>query len=238
MEDRFAANAPTDPVELTERVQELLQRKGFYDGPIDGIDGPETLSALKTYQESNGLPSTNGVNAQAYGQLSVWEINRRQKPSEQVAEASINGESNSTSSSTASSVEEQEAARRAELSNNHEVVNFQTACPDLFIPDIYEKRHQNIIPVYAMAVLNNSSTRYSVQYDMAYVKATEAVPTMNVFGTTLDGRDDYSETLVETKSFTVRPGALTEFLLIEKSQRGGSQISEVTAIDVFSCSSP
>jgi peptidoglycan hydrolase-like protein with peptidoglycan-binding domain len=61
--------APTDQVELTSEVQRLLQEKGFDPGPVDGMGGAKTLSALEAFQKSRGLPSTNGVNARAYGQL-------------------------------------------------------------------------------------------------------------------------------------------------------------------------
>ena len=85
MERRAEADAPSDQVELTKEVQKMLKSKGFYAGPIDGIGGPETLSALTAYQNKNGLPSTNGINAKAYGQLSIWDINREleRKNSEQ-----------------------------------------------------------------------------------------------------------------------------------------------------------
>jgi hypothetical protein len=95
-----------------------------------------------------------------------------------------------------------------------------------------------MIPVYAMAVLNNSTKRYSIQYDLVYEKGTEAVATKRVFGTTLPGRQGYAETLTETKNFTVRPGSLTEFLLIKKNQGGGSQITKIKAVDIFKCTSP
>ena len=76
MEQIEEDNAPTDQVELTKAIQKRLKEKGFYDGPIDGIGGPNTLSALTAYQKKWGLPSTNGINAKAYGQLSIWDSTR------------------------------------------------------------------------------------------------------------------------------------------------------------------
>jgi peptidoglycan hydrolase-like protein with peptidoglycan-binding domain len=76
MEKINEADAPSDQVELTKEIQKMLKSKGFYAGPIDGIGGPGTLSALTAYQNKNGLPSTNGINAKAYGQLSIWDSTR------------------------------------------------------------------------------------------------------------------------------------------------------------------
>ena len=85
--------------------------------------------------------------------------------------------------SSSGNVAEQEAAKRKELSRNHASVNFQVSCPDLYIPEVFEKKYRNMIPVYAMVVLNNSTKRYSVQYDLVYEESTEAVSAKKVFGT-------------------------------------------------------
>lgn len=253
LEKNYEANAPSDQAVLTKEIQKKLKEKGFDPGPIDGIAGSKTLSALTAYQKKKGLPSTNGINAIAYGQLSVWDITReserwkREQKGEQTrrvtANNSVTDGGNSSREATrkkssSGNIAQQEAAKRKELSRNHASVNFQVSCPGLYIPKVYEKRYQNMIPVYAMAVLNNSTKRYSVKYDLVYEKGTGAVATKNVFGTILPGRQGYAETLTETKNFSVRPGALTEFLLIEKSQGSGSQITEIKAVDVFKCSSP
>lgn len=253
MERHYEANAPTDQVELTKAIQKMLKDKGFYTGAVDGIGGPKTLAALTAYQNKNGLPSTNGINAKAYGQLSIWdssrELERRksEQQNEQVrqvaANNSVTGGVNSSSegtstSSSSTSIAEREAAKRKELSHNDAIVNFQVSCPGLYIPKVYEKMYQGMVPVYAMVVLNNSSKRYSGQYDLVYKKGADAVPSKNVFGTTFAGRQGYSETLTETKDFTVRPGALTEFLLIMKNQDAGAKITGIEAIDVFKCTSP
>jgi peptidoglycan hydrolase-like protein with peptidoglycan-binding domain len=253
MEKRFEVNAPSDQVELTKEIQKMLTKKGFYDGSIDGIGGTKTLLALTAYQKKNGLPSTNGINAKAYGQLSIWDSNRelerrkREQQDEQTRQVKANnfvtdgGNSSSEGSSTSSSggnVAEREAAKRKELSRNDASVNFQVSCPGLYIPKVYEKKYQGMIPVYAMAVLNNSSKRYSVQYDLVYTEGTDAVPSKRVFGTTFTGRQGYSRTQTETKDFAVRPGTFTEFLLIEKNQGAGAKITGIEVVDVFKCTSP
>jgi peptidoglycan hydrolase-like protein with peptidoglycan-binding domain len=35
-------------------VQEALHRLGYYDGPVDGIFGPLTRTAIRRFQESIG----------------------------------------------------------------------------------------------------------------------------------------------------------------------------------------
>jgi hypothetical protein len=40
---------------LTLRVQRRLAEYGFYDGPVDGISGPLTRSAVEAYKRSNDL---------------------------------------------------------------------------------------------------------------------------------------------------------------------------------------
>lgn len=253
LEKNYEANAPSDQTELTKEIQKKLKEKGFDPGPIDGIAGSKTLSALTEYQKKYGLASTNGINAKAYGQLSIWESTRsaeqwkREQKEEQTRRATTNisekGKYNSSNertrkNSSSGSIAKREAAKRKELSRNYGSVNFQVSCPGLYIPKIYEKKYQNMIPVYAMVVLNNSTKRYSVNYDLVYKKGTKAVATKNVFGTTLPGRQGFANTLTETKDFSVRPGALTEFLLIKKYQGAGSQITEIKAVDVFKCTSP
>jgi peptidoglycan hydrolase-like protein with peptidoglycan-binding domain len=40
------------------QAQIQLKNKGLYSNAIDGIIGPETIKALKVYQESIGIPVT------------------------------------------------------------------------------------------------------------------------------------------------------------------------------------
>lgn len=44
--------------DAVKHIQTALQSKGFYSGPIDGIVGPQTRTALANYQQSQGLPRT------------------------------------------------------------------------------------------------------------------------------------------------------------------------------------
>lgn len=45
------------PMSLSE-VQAGLKRLGLYTGAVDGIIGPKTEAAIKTFQQQNGLPET------------------------------------------------------------------------------------------------------------------------------------------------------------------------------------
>ena len=249
IEKNHEANAPSDQTELTKEIQKMLKDKGFDPGPIDGIAGSKTLSALTKYQKKNRLPLTNRINAKAYAQLSVWDSTRefKSKKREQRRQVTENNfvtgggsfSSKGTSrSSFGGNVAEREAARRKQLSRNDANVNFQVSCPGLYIPKVYEKKYQGMVPVYAMDVLNNSSKRYSVQYDLVYKKGADAVPSKRVFGTTMTGRKGYSQTLTETKKFAVRPGIFAEFLLIKKHQGAGVTITGIKSVDVFKCTSP
>ncbi len=47
-----------DPVDENEGVQARLNNLGFYCGKVDGIIGPHTAAALKSFQRKMGLPDT------------------------------------------------------------------------------------------------------------------------------------------------------------------------------------
>ncbi|MCL1466404.1 glucose-6-phosphate dehydrogenase assembly protein OpcA [Argonema galeatum] len=52
-----------------EETQQLLAALGFYTGPIDGIDGPRTDSALEAAQKSFKLPVTGKSNPETVARL-------------------------------------------------------------------------------------------------------------------------------------------------------------------------
>ena len=52
-----------------EETQQLLAALGFYTGPIDGITGPLTVSALRAAQKAYGLPRTGKANAELVARL-------------------------------------------------------------------------------------------------------------------------------------------------------------------------
>jgi Ni/Co efflux regulator RcnB len=44
-------------------VQEVLRRRGYYRGPVDGQIGPQSRRAIARYQEARGLRVTGGISA-------------------------------------------------------------------------------------------------------------------------------------------------------------------------------
>lgn len=53
----------------TRMIQEALKKHGFNPGPLDGIWGPRTASALREFQSERGLRATGVVNAQTLSEL-------------------------------------------------------------------------------------------------------------------------------------------------------------------------
>src|SRR5215469_6790152 len=47
---------------LVREIQFMLLRLGMEPGPIDGIVGPQTLSAVRKFQAKSGLPISDLVN--------------------------------------------------------------------------------------------------------------------------------------------------------------------------------
>lgn len=47
--------------DYTVALQQSLADAGYYKGDVDGVYGPETVEAVKTLQEANGLPTTGTV---------------------------------------------------------------------------------------------------------------------------------------------------------------------------------
>lgn len=59
--DFFGDNDPENEDDRASRVMEAqrkLQKKGYYQGPLDGIPGSETASALRQFQQDKDLPAT------------------------------------------------------------------------------------------------------------------------------------------------------------------------------------
>jgi hyperosmotically inducible periplasmic protein len=52
-------------------MQQALKDKGFDPGPIDGIEGPRTVSALKDYQKSEQVTMTGKLDAATAAKLGV-----------------------------------------------------------------------------------------------------------------------------------------------------------------------
>jgi hypothetical protein len=54
-----------------QAVQEALKQKGFDPGSIDGVMGPKTMAALRSFQQSNSLQATGRLDSQTAQQLGV-----------------------------------------------------------------------------------------------------------------------------------------------------------------------
>ena len=52
-------------------VQERLKGEGVYAGSVDGIMGPQTETALRRYQEKEGLPVSGAVDEETLKQLQL-----------------------------------------------------------------------------------------------------------------------------------------------------------------------
>jgi hypothetical protein len=56
------------------KVQTLLKDKGFDPGPIDGVVGPRTTSALRDFQERFGIKSSGTIDNQTLFALGAIEL--------------------------------------------------------------------------------------------------------------------------------------------------------------------
>ena len=63
-------NSYVDSTTIRE-VQQTLHKRGFRAGPIDGIMGPSTQAALKSFQQSQNLETTGQLNRQTLVALGV-----------------------------------------------------------------------------------------------------------------------------------------------------------------------
>jgi peptidoglycan hydrolase-like protein with peptidoglycan-binding domain len=56
--------APTLNQDQVRRVQQALQKKGFTPGPIDGVLGPHTKSAIRKFQDRYAIQGNGDINNQ------------------------------------------------------------------------------------------------------------------------------------------------------------------------------
>jgi peptidoglycan hydrolase-like protein with peptidoglycan-binding domain len=60
-----------DATQRVKQAQEELQRQGFYHGPIDGIDGPQTREAITAYQNREGLQQTARLDRETLDRMNL-----------------------------------------------------------------------------------------------------------------------------------------------------------------------
>jgi peptidoglycan hydrolase-like protein with peptidoglycan-binding domain len=61
-------------------VQELLARRGFYRGDLDGLPGPATSEAIASFQQDEGLPVTGRLDQETLGELHALPGQRNGPP--------------------------------------------------------------------------------------------------------------------------------------------------------------
>ena len=75
MNSRTSSVAPMSSPELSSgmvrHVQTTLQQQSFYTGSIDGIWGPQTRSAVLSFQRANGLRATGELNSPTLAALNA-----------------------------------------------------------------------------------------------------------------------------------------------------------------------
>jgi peptidoglycan hydrolase-like protein with peptidoglycan-binding domain len=54
---------PRDEPEAVRRAQRLLAALGYYEGPLNGRNGPLSTAAIRRFQAIQGLPETGAVTA-------------------------------------------------------------------------------------------------------------------------------------------------------------------------------
>ena len=54
-----------------KKAQEVLRDKGYSPGPVDGLAGPQTRSAIRKFQKSENLPVTGRLDVQTAEKLGV-----------------------------------------------------------------------------------------------------------------------------------------------------------------------
>jgi hypothetical protein len=54
---------PVRPSAAVEKLQQELGQLNYYEGPVDGIMGPQTIQAIKYLQRDAHLPQTGVMNA-------------------------------------------------------------------------------------------------------------------------------------------------------------------------------
>jgi hypothetical protein len=59
------------PDEVIANVQAQLYNEGYYDGPIDGILGPDTRAAIADYQADHGLAVTASIDEPTVASLGL-----------------------------------------------------------------------------------------------------------------------------------------------------------------------
>ena len=63
---------PVQPSAAVETLQRQLGQLNYYEGPVDGLMGPQTIAAIKDLQRQAGLPQTGQMNAATQAALANY----------------------------------------------------------------------------------------------------------------------------------------------------------------------
>jgi len=63
---------PVQPSAAVEQLQRELGQLNYYEGPVDGVMGPQTIAAIKDLQRQAGLPQTGQMNAATQAALANY----------------------------------------------------------------------------------------------------------------------------------------------------------------------
>jgi peptidoglycan hydrolase-like protein with peptidoglycan-binding domain len=69
--EKMESEAPMKGSEDTKKLQEALKANGHDPGPIDGVFGSKTRSALSAFQEASGMKSTGRLDDQTAEKLGI-----------------------------------------------------------------------------------------------------------------------------------------------------------------------
>ncbi len=72
-----ATSAGSEVRDLVLSVQRELQVRGYYDGALDGIAGPNTRAAVRAFQRDAGFPVTGEVDERLLAELRAVDPNIR-----------------------------------------------------------------------------------------------------------------------------------------------------------------
>lgn len=62
---------PLSSPEMIRRAQQALKEQGYYEGQVDGVLGPRTSNALRTYQREHGLAETGKLDPETARSLGI-----------------------------------------------------------------------------------------------------------------------------------------------------------------------
>lgn len=110
-----------------------------------------------------------------------------------------------------------------QMSTNHPVVKMRAQCEGLFIPVVERAMFRNMIPVFGLKMVNNSTHRYEVKFDVTLRRHSRSMYHNNVSDWTVE------------KTTIVRAGTTSDILLEKVNPSSGVTIREVKQIEVLEC---